>query len=86
MARTPKQLELFAGAGDGKSPHGGIDPCQIHALGLLGWKDPLWTTRITIQLLDGHNLCLRLLDIRRARMVDCDQLPTYPIQDLMPNQ
>lgn len=53
------QLELFAAAGE----------AEIHALGILGWKDPLWTTRFSIPLLDGHQLYLNLITIRRLQ--DC---------------
>jgi hypothetical protein len=53
--KTAKQLELFVGA---------ADDAQVHALGLLGWKDPVWTTRISIPLCGGSNLLLRLIDIR----------------------
>src|SRR5271154_398080 len=40
--RKPAQMELFAGAGDAR---------DVHALGLLGWSDPLWTKRFEIPLL-----------------------------------
>lgn len=64
MPKKPKpQMELFA-------VHGERD---IHALGLLGWRDPLWTTKFKIELQGGQHLTLDLATIRRLR---CVQLPS----------
>lgn len=58
MPKKPAaQLELFAGH---------VDP---HTLGLLGWRDPLWTTRFTIELLNGQKLFLNLITIRRLHTI-----------------
>ena len=59
--RPPAQLELFGAAVDAA---GGLTAEDIHALGLLGYKDPLWTRRLDIPLLGGKELSLRLVDIR----------------------
>lgn len=56
--KPPAQLELFAGHGD------------PHTLGLLGWRDPIWTTRFSIELLNGHKLFLNLISIRRPPKAD----------------
>lgn len=56
MPKKPAtQLELFAGHGD--------DP---HALGLLGWRDPLWTRRFEIPLMGGSTLPMTLASLRQA--------------------
>jgi hypothetical protein len=87
--KTPKQLELFAATGDA-----GV----VHALGLLGWRDPLWTTRFEIPLLDGTRLPMTLATIRQlhaiARAPDpatpeiqrLGQPHTCPILDPKPSQ
>ena len=68
--KKPKQMELFAVA----------DAGQIHALGLLGWRDPLWTTRFEIEMLDGTRLSMTLATIRQlhtiARAPDPEPPPT----------
>lgn len=59
MSRTrEKQLELFEVRGEGLTAQ------EIHALGLLGWKDPLWTKQLEIPLIGGRKLSLRLVDVR----------------------
>lgn len=60
MPKKPQaQLELFAGH----------DERDVHALGLLGWRDPLWTRRFTIELLNGQHLFTNLITIRRLHAV-----------------
>lgn len=51
--KRPAQLELFAGAG------------EVHALGLLGWEDALWTKPMEITLLSGQRLTMTLEVLRR---------------------
>lgn len=46
------QLELFATRG------------QIHALGVMGYNDPLWSKAIKIPLLSGKTLTVNLITIR----------------------
>ncbi len=58
--KKPAQLELFAEAANS----------QIHQLGLLGWRDPLWTTRFTITLLDGTKLPMTLITVRRLQRLE----------------
>jgi len=63
--KPPAQLELFAGAGDARRGKRAVmDSDQVHALGLLGWRDPVWTQQIEIPLCGGSRLRLRLIDIR----------------------
>jgi len=50
------QLPLFPAAGN------------VRALGLLGWRDPLWTRKIEIQLLSGDKLTIDLATIRRRQL------------------
>jgi hypothetical protein len=57
--KPPRQMELFAAH----------DNRDVHALGLLGWRDPLWTKRFEIPLLDGHNLVLTLATIRQLHSI-----------------
>jgi hypothetical protein len=54
----PTQLELFAG-------HVSSGAVAVHSLGLLGWRDPVWTTRFEIELLSGETFWLNLETIRR---------------------
>lgn len=70
MAKRAKQLELFAGA---------VDEREVHALGLLGWRDPLWTTKINIPLMDGRSLVLRLIDIRALKAMLRRPEPGSPV-------
>ena len=63
MAKRPKQLGLFDGV------YSELGPSEIHALGLLGWRDPIWTQRIKIPLCGGQSLFLRLIDIRALHEV-----------------
>ncbi len=61
--KKPAQLELFAGAGNpGEGLHG-----QVHALGLLGWEDALWTKHFEVRLLSGDRLTFDLATLRRSR-------------------
>ena len=53
--KRPNQLELFPGRG------------EVHALGLLGWEDALWTTPIEIRFLSGDRLVTNLRAIRSLR-------------------
>jgi hypothetical protein len=55
--KKPAQLELFAGAG------------EVHALGLLGWEDALWTKPIEIKLLSGEKFTVTLEVLRRRPWV-----------------
>ena len=65
MPKKPKrQLELFAAH----------DEKEIHALGLLGWRDPLWTTKFAVELRSGEHLTLDLATVRRLRQV---ALPSF---------
>ena len=66
--KKPVQLELFAAASSE----------EIHRLGLLGWRDPLWTTRIFIPLCGGSSLHLRLIDIRVLHEVARKKIPDPP--------
>jgi len=70
--KPPKQLELFA-----ETWHGSEQ--QIRALGLLGWRDPLWTRKIEITLLDGQKLLTSLATIRRLQ-----KLKSLPCADGAP--
>jgi hypothetical protein len=56
----PKQLALFADHADG----------QIHALGLLGYGDALWTKPIEIELISGQKLIVNLETIRRLQRLE----------------
>jgi hypothetical protein len=69
MGKTAKQLELFAGA---------VDAQAVHALGLLGWKDPLWTTRFEIVMLDGTRLPMTLATIRQLHAIARSPDPEAP--------
>jgi hypothetical protein len=50
--KPPAQMELFQGRR------------EIHALGLLGWEDALWTKPIEIRLLSGETLRVTLQTLR----------------------
>ena len=54
------QLELF----------GARSAADVQSLGLLGWRDPLWTTRFTIILQDGTRLPMNLITIRTLHHLD----------------
>lgn len=70
--RKSPQLELFASE----------TPNDIHSLGLLGWSDPLWTTRFTIELQDGTKLAMNLITIRTLQHVDVKlDRPLRPLTD-----
>ncbi len=58
--KPPAQLELFAG----RVSAGEVD---VRSLGLLGWRDPLWTTLFLIELLDGTKLLMNLITVRRLQ-------------------
>lgn len=60
--KPPKQLELFAKTWTGSE-------YEIHALGLLGWRDPLWIRKIEITMLDGQKLLMSLLSIRKLHRI-----------------
>ena len=55
-SKRDDQLPLFPAAGN------------VHALGLLGWKDPLWTRKFSIELISGAKLTLDLATIRRLHV------------------
>lgn len=62
MSQTPKkpaQLELFEGVAK-CSP----DTNWIHTLALLGYKDPLWTRKFEIPLLNGQTISFTLRNLR----------------------
>lgn len=68
-----RQLELFASE----------TPADIHSLGLLGWSDPLWTTRFTIELQDGTKVAMNLITIRTLQHMDVKlDRPLRPLTDL----
>jgi hypothetical protein len=56
--KRPRQMELFPGRG------------EVHALGLLGWEDALWTKPLEIELLCGDRLVINLITIRRLRSAE----------------
>ena len=66
--KKPAQLELFAGH---------VSSGDVHALGLLGWRDPLWTRRFEIQLLDRSKLILTLATIRQLHAIA--KMPALPL-------
>ncbi len=74
MSQTRKkaaQLELFAGrvsSGEAAAVSSALKT-DAHSLGLLGWRDPLWTTRFEITLLDGTQLPMTLATIRQLHAI-----------------
>ena len=69
--KPPRQLELFAGrvsSGEAAAASSALKT-DVHSLGLLGWKDPLWTTRFEITLLDGTQVPMTLLAIRQLHVI-----------------
>lgn len=58
--KQPRQLELFAATYRGSEQ-------EIHALGLLGWRDPLWSRKIEIEMQDGEKLIITLATIRQLQ-------------------
>ncbi len=67
--KPPAQLELFAGR---------VSAGEVHSLGLLGWRDPLWTTRFLIELLDGTKLPMTLATIRQLHAIARSKQPDPP--------
>lgn len=56
MRKQPTQLELFAAR-------------DSATLGILGWRDPVWTQRFTVTLLDGTELTLTLATVRQLHRI-----------------
>jgi hypothetical protein len=65
---TAKQLELFAAH----------DSQEVHSLGLLGWRDPLWTTKFEIRLLDGTQLPMTLVGDPACPSADTPSVSDLP--------
>jgi len=64
--KMPAQLELFKQSG------------QVHALGLLGWNDALWTKPIAVPLLGGDVLTVNLETIRRLQKLEMGEADERP--------
>lgn len=79
--KAPAQLELFEGVAKCST-----DTSWIHSLGLLGYKDPLWTRRFEVRLLNGQTVTFTLRNLRALVRWTSPEKPTATTAESQPKR